>query len=156
MGANVLVVFYSRYGETEKLALVAGVGAIQMRGSVRLRRLTDLAARETIEADAAWNENIERMQKDYIAPRDIDVEWAEVLILAAPRDCTAEMEQYLNSAASSLKGKTAAVIGSFSDAAARSGLAVVPPGDAVDDAAGALAYGRLAVDAWSQSSSRRG
>jgi hypothetical protein len=48
---NVLVVFYSRYGETERLALAAGLGAIQAEGSIRLRRVADLAARERIDAD---------------------------------------------------------------------------------------------------------
>jgi hypothetical protein len=144
--ANVMVVFYSRYGVTEQLALVAGVGAIQMRGSVRLRRLPDLAAPEAIRADAAWSENLERMAKDYIAPREVDAQWANVLILAAPRDSTAEMERYLESARGGLRGKTAAVIGTFADAAQRAGLNVVTPPGPVDDASGALAYGRRAVE----------
>jgi hypothetical protein len=144
--ANVLVVFYSRYGVTEQLALSAGVGAIQMRGSVRLRRLPDLAEPEAILADAAWSENLERMAKDYIAPREVDAQWANVLILAAPRDSTAEMERYLESAGDALRGKTAAVIGTFAHAAQRTGLTVVPPPDPVDDASAALAYGRRAVE----------
>ena len=119
MPANVLVVFYSRYGVTEQLALSAGVGAIQMRGSVRLRRLPDLASTEAIRADAAWSENLERMAKDYIAPREVDAQWANVLILAAPRDSTAEMERYFESAGDALRGKTAAVIGTIGDAAQR-------------------------------------
>ena len=61
---NVLVVFYSRYGITEQLALAASVGAIQMRGSIRLRRLPDLAEAEAIRADAVWSGNLERMKKD--------------------------------------------------------------------------------------------
>ena len=40
---NVLVVFYSRYGETERLALAAGLGAIQEEANIRLRRLADRA-----------------------------------------------------------------------------------------------------------------
>jgi hypothetical protein len=144
--ANVLVVFYSRYGVTEQLVLAAGVGAIQMRGSVRLRRLPDLASPEAIGADAAWSENLERMAKDYIAPREVDTQWANVLILGAPRDSTAEMERYLESAGDGLRGKTAAVIGTFADAAQRAGLMVVVPLGPVEDAAGALAYGRRAVE----------
>ena len=38
---NVLVIFYSRSGATETLALAAAVGAVQARGSIRLRRLSD-------------------------------------------------------------------------------------------------------------------
>ena len=40
---NVLVVFYSRYGNAERIALAAGVGAIQARGNIRLRRVVDHA-----------------------------------------------------------------------------------------------------------------
>ena len=143
---NVLVIFYSRYGTTEKLALAAGVGAIQMRANIRLRRLTDLATPETIQSDAAWSENLERMRKDYIAPREVDAQWADVLILAAPRDCTAEIEQYLESARDTFKGKVAAVLGAFADAAVRAGLAVVPCPDGAEDSDTALAYGRLAAE----------
>jgi NAD(P)H dehydrogenase (quinone) len=144
-GANVLVVFYSRRGKTEALALAAGVGAIQVRGSVRLRRLPDLATAETIAADAAWTENLERMKKDYIAPREIDAQWANVLILAAPKDCTAEMERYLESAAGLLREKKAAVLGGFEEAAARAGLKVVPGECTTEDSAVALSYGRAAA-----------
>ena len=55
---NVLIVFYSRRGKSEALALAAGVGAIQARANVRLRRLPDLADPETIQSDAAWSENV--------------------------------------------------------------------------------------------------
>lgn len=142
---NVLVVFYSRYGITEQLALAAGVGAIQMRGSIRLRRLPDLADAEAIRADAVWSENLERMKKDYIAPREVDGQWAKVLILAAPRDAT-EMDRYLESAGDVLRGKVAAVVGTFTDAARRAGLTVVPPQEPVEHASGALTYGRRAVE----------
>jgi hypothetical protein len=143
---NVLVVFYSRRGETEALALAAGVGAIQARANIRLRRLPDLADPETIRSDAAWSENLERMKKDYIAPREVDLPWADALILAAPRDCSTEMERYLESARESLKGKTAAVLGAFADAAARAGLTVVPPGEAPEARDSAVAYGRMVAE----------
>jgi hypothetical protein len=144
--ANVLVVFYSRYGITEQLALAAGVGAIQMRGSVRLRRLPDLADAEVIRADADWSENLERMKKDYIAPREVDAQWANVLILAAPRDSATEMERYLESAGTLLRGKVGAVVGTFIDAARRAGLTVVAPQEPIENAAAAIAYGRRAVE----------
>src|SRR5579871_4705270 len=117
-----------------------------MRAKIRLRRLADLADSQTIQSDAAWSENLERMKQDYIAPREIDAQWAQVLILAAPPDRTQEMEGYFNAARESFKGKVAAVIGGFSAAAARAGLAVVPGGDAVQDSESALAYGRLATE----------
>jgi hypothetical protein len=143
---NVMVVFYSRYGKTERLALAAGVGAIQARANIRLRRLADLTDLETIQADAAWNENLQRMKKDYIAPREVDAQWTDVVILAAPRDRLAEMEKYLAAARELLQGKVAAVLGPFTDAAIRAGLTVVPPDSLPEDSDAALAYGREATE----------
>lgn len=137
---NVLVVFYSRRGKTERLALAAGVGAIQARANIRLRRLAPLASAEEIARDAEWSDNLERIKKDYIEPREIDAQWAEALILAAPKDCTAEMEKYLASA--QLTGKIAAVLGGFSELAKRAGLKVAPGDCETEDGAIAQAYGR--------------
>ena len=92
---NVVVVFYSRYGATEQLALAAGVGAIQGHASIRVRRLKDLADAETIARDPRWVENLERMNRDYIAPREIDVEWAEVMLVASCPESLRETEQYV-------------------------------------------------------------
>ena len=92
---KVLVVFYSRYGETEKAALAAGVGAIQARAVIRLRRLADLADEDTIARDPQWAAERERMNRDYVAPRAIDAEWADVIIVASPKEKPEEMEYYL-------------------------------------------------------------
>ena len=92
---NVVVVFYSRYGKTEELALAAGVGAVQAHANIRLRRLKDLADPETIARDPRWVENLERMNRDYIAPREIDVDWADVLLVASCADSLRETEQYV-------------------------------------------------------------
>jgi NAD(P)H dehydrogenase (quinone) len=92
---NVMVVFYSRYGETERLALAAGLGAVQARANIRLRRLKDLANAETIERDPRWSENLQRMLADYIAPREFDADWADVILVASSPDSPAETEQYL-------------------------------------------------------------
>ena len=94
---NVLVVFYSRYGETEKLATAAGVGAIEARANIRLRRLKDLAEASTIARDAAWTLALERLTMDYIAPREIDAQWADVILVACPPDAHSEMTEYLKS-----------------------------------------------------------
>lgn len=92
---NVVVVFYSRYGDTEQLALAAGVGAIQARANIRLRRLKDLADAENIARDARWAENLGRMNRDYIAPRDVDVAWADVMLVASCPDSLRETEEYV-------------------------------------------------------------
>ena len=96
-GVNVLVVFYSRYGDTEKLATAAGVGAIQARANLRLRRLKDLAGPDAIARDPAWTAALERLNMDYIAPREIDAQWADVIVVACPADARAELAQYIKS-----------------------------------------------------------
>jgi hypothetical protein len=107
---NVLVVFYSRYGRTEQLALAAGVGAIEAEGSIRLRRLPDGASTQTIQADDAWREALERMNRDYVAPRPADPAWADVIVLATPAGSSHEVEAYLNTLAElgPMAGKLAA------------------------------------------------
>jgi hypothetical protein len=97
MTINALVVFYSRHGETERLALAAGVGAVQARANIRLRRLKDLADPATIATDPLWTENLQRMLPDYISPREIDADWADVILTASCPHSPAEMEEYLKS-----------------------------------------------------------
>lgn len=145
---NVLVVFYSRYGRTERLALAAGVGAIEAEGNIRLRRLPDAAAAETIEADAAWRAALVRMNRDYVAPRPADPPWADVIVLATPADSSHEVEAYVAAlpslcatadklAAPLVPGAHATCDGVFA-AAGRAGLMSVPlaagDGDEVDRA----------------------
>src|SRR5512138_932403 len=135
---NVLVVFYSKHGATEKLALAAGLGAIQARGNIRLRRVADLADHQTIDANASWRENVDRMSRDYVAPRPADPVWADVIVLSTPRDSCAEIEGYcsLLAAGNGMAGKIAAPIATGDDdaglrsiygAAACAGFIVAPP-----------------------------
>jgi len=154
---NVLVVFYSRYGTTERLALAAGLGAIQEAANIRLRRLPDEASPEAINADPAWRESVARMNRDYVAPRPADPVWADVIVLAAPPDSPLEVESYVASlpACGPMAGKIAApftagtgadVLRAVSGAAACAGLMVAPPGPATDDAVGgARAHGQALV-----------
>lgn len=135
-GVNVLVVFYSRYGRTERLALAAGVGAIEAEGNIRLRRLPDAASAETIEADAAWREALARMNRDYVAPRPADPPWADVVVLATPSGSSHEVEAYVAALPSlcATEGKLAAPLAPGAHAtcdrvfvaAARAGLISVP------------------------------
>src|SRR5439155_26916452 len=77
---HVLVVFYSRCGTTEKLALAAAVGAVQARANIRLRRLPDVM--EVTEC----GEQVDRMKKEYVAPAEADVLWADAIIFLLPPD----------------------------------------------------------------------
>lgn len=156
---NVLVVFYSRYGETERLALAAGLGAIQEEANIRLRRLTDGADAATIAADAAWASMLSRMQRDYVAPRPADPVWANLIILATSPRSDGEMERYAASLpdCGPMAGKLAAPLAAGNDAgvlrgvyasAACAGLVVAPSAIEGSDAiTGARLHGRALVRA---------
>jgi len=156
---NVLVVFYSRYGETERLALAAGLGAIQERANIRLRRLADRADAAAIAAVAAWTAALARMQRDYVTPRPADPVWADLIILATPGRSDGEVEAYAASLPSCgpMAGKMAAPLAAGNSAdtlrevyasAACAGLVVAPSAiEGSDGAAGARAHGRALVRA---------
>ena len=78
---NVVVVFYSRLGSTERLALAAAVGAVQARANIRLRRLPDATDDAVINSFPEWRANRDRMRKEYVAPRDADAEWADAILV---------------------------------------------------------------------------
>ena len=82
----VLVIFYSRSGSTEKLALAAAVGAVQGRALIRLRRLPDLNPEKTIEQFPHAREPLTRMHKEYVAPAEADILAADAIIFATPAD----------------------------------------------------------------------
>lgn len=81
---NTLVTFSSRTGATERLALAAAVGAVQARANIRLRWLREDADDLAVDSVSGWRENRDRMIREYIAPREIDFLWAEVLVVAMP------------------------------------------------------------------------
>ena len=85
------------------------MGAIQARANIRLRRLKDLADPAEIARDPVWTEELERMNMDYIAPRKIDAQWADVIVVASPKDAQAEMTQY-RASLEAMGGKTVVTI----------------------------------------------
>ncbi len=85
MPSQILVVFYSRGGSTETLALAAAVGAVQKRANIRLRRLPDAEAGATPGASSAEaGEDLHRMRKEYVAPKEADILWAHEIISVLP------------------------------------------------------------------------
>ena len=92
---NVVIAFYSRYCETEKLALNVGLGVLQARATPRFRRLADLATPEAIDADEIWKNNLRRMKIEYVAPRPGDAKLADVLVLLTPGYETCEVLRYV-------------------------------------------------------------
>ncbi len=156
---NVLVVFYSRYGETERLALAAGLGAIQERANIRLRRLANRADAAVVAADQAWSETVARLERDYVTPRPADPVWADLIILATPPQSDGEVEAYAASLPSCgpMAGKMAAPLAAGNDpaalrevyaSAACAGLVVAPSAiDGADAPTGARLHGRALVRA---------
>jgi hypothetical protein len=156
---NVLVVFYSRYGETERLALAAGLGAIQERANIRLRRLADRADAAVVAADPLWSETLARLQRDYVTPRPADPVWADLIVLATPPRSDGEVEAYAASLPSCgpMAGKMAGPLAAGNDpatlrevyaSAACAGLVVAPSAiDAGGGANGARQHGRALVRA---------
>ena len=155
---NALVVFYSRYGATEKLALAAGLGAIQADANIRLRRVADGVDAATISADAEWKKNLDRMNRDYVQPRPADPVWADVIILATPAESSSEVETYVASLSSlgSMAGKIAAPLAPGNrdaslkpiySASACCGLIVAPLGsDSGDPIVTATSFGQRVTE----------
>lgn len=84
-----MVVFASRGGDRERLAMAAAVGVVEAHGEIRLRRLPNATADSL--AEAPW------LAKEYVPPRDADVAWADALIFVAPpwlEASSAELQNY--------------------------------------------------------------
>jgi NAD(P)H dehydrogenase (quinone) len=154
---NVLVVFSSRTGRTERLALAAAVGAVQARANIRLRWLREEADGQTMEGVPGWKENRERMEKEYIAPREIDATWADAMIVAT-NGAPPELKDYLGlldalRAAGKLGGKVAGACSesgpdcvSLSVSLEQLGLVVVPAGSNSDLLENARLQGRRVTE----------
>jgi hypothetical protein len=70
---NVLVIFESCSGATEKLALAAAVGAVQARANIRMRRMPDNSPE--------FSETLSRMRREYVSPTPADTAWADAVII---------------------------------------------------------------------------
>ena len=157
IAVNVLVVFYSTKGETERLALAAGVGAIQAHANIRLRRLPPGPEVQPGEMAPAAREAFERMSRDYSPPRPADAEWADALILVTSRDGRSHLDAYLEQlpVIASLEGRIAAplitddapeVLRPIYASAAVAGLIVIPmTGGALESVEARHAFGRQVV-----------
>jgi hypothetical protein len=85
---NVVVLFHSSLGSTERLALAAAVGAVQGRANIRLRRLSDAVHGALFHALPGWKESRARMEQEYIPPRDEDATWADAIVAGMPGGMT--------------------------------------------------------------------
>lgn len=156
MPITVFIIFYSRCGLAEKLALAAAVGAVQARASIRLRRLPDVNAVMTIQDTEECRANFERMRKEYVAPLEKDLLNADAFVFAARDTFEAtdpEWGNLLNMLATLcsdglLTNKPAVVVAAsdtavseLSRAVAQTGVTVIPPSHPQFDSEQAIAEG---------------
>jgi hypothetical protein len=73
---HILVIFSCDTGVVEQLALAAAVGAVQSRAHIRLRRI--------VNPGEAVFAGTERLDQDYVSPRESDTTWADGFVLAVP------------------------------------------------------------------------
>lgn len=100
MNVNVLIAFYSRYGNVKALAEAIAQGAQQVPGAnVRLRRVPDLAPESVINGDDRWRAARDEMARLYPEPTNEDLEWCDALILGSPTrfgNPTAEIKLFID------------------------------------------------------------
>lgn len=119
---NVLIVFYSRNGNTAQLAEAIAEGAREEGASVTLRRARDIVPEEIIASVPGWKENRERMEARYAAPTPEDAANADAILFGTPTrfgNISAELKAYVDSlgglwARGALNGKAGSVFVSTS------------------------------------------
>ena len=129
--------------------MAAAVGAVQARSTIRLRRLPDIIDAGVIEESPECREALARMKKEYVAPAEADVLWADAIVFGSSSRfsaSSAEWAEYLKLLArlqsgGKLDGKVGSVfmsdpqnresapaLSSFAATLLQLGLVVVPPG----------------------------
>lgn len=81
---RMLIVFYSRSGSVESLALAAAEGARGAGAEVRLRRAREVADPAIIAKSKDWAANAARQNALYEAPTQADAEWADAILFGTP------------------------------------------------------------------------
>ncbi len=84
MPVKLLVLFYSRSGSTEALALAAAEAAREVGAEVRLRRAREVAPASVIDKSEAWRLEADRMNALYPAPDTEDTLWADAILFGTP------------------------------------------------------------------------
>jgi len=81
---RLLIVFYSRTGSTEGLAIAAAQSARDAGADVRLRRAREVVPRDAMTHAEGWAENADRQNALYPAPEQDDAEWADAILFGTP------------------------------------------------------------------------
>ncbi len=97
---KVLIVFYSRTGNTEALAKSIAEGATAAGAEVRLRRAREFVSEEVMAMAPGWKEAAAAMNATYEAPTAADAEWADAIVLGTPTRfgmASAELKAFIDS-----------------------------------------------------------
>ena len=81
---RLLIVFYSRFGSAEKLAVAASEAAQQAGAVVRFRRVREVADEAAMAKGKGWLESARRQNGLYGAPTMEDAEWADAILFGTP------------------------------------------------------------------------
>lgn len=84
MPVKLLIVFYSRTGSTEKLAVAAADAAREAGAEVRLRRAREVVPASVLDKAPAWREQADRMNRLYPEPETDDTLWADAILFGTP------------------------------------------------------------------------
>ncbi len=84
MPIKLLVLFYSRSGSTEALAIAAADAAREAGAEVRLRRAREVAPASVIDKSEDWRREADRMNALYPAPDTEDTLWADAILFGTP------------------------------------------------------------------------
>lgn len=81
---RLLIVFYSRSGSVEALAIAAADAAREAGADVRVRRTREVVSAETMAKVKGWSESASRQNALYPAPTHEDAEWADAILFGTP------------------------------------------------------------------------
>jgi len=84
MTVKLLIVFYSRTGSTEQLAIAAAEAARADGAEVRLRRAREVVSASVLEKAPDWRKQAERMNGLYPEPETDDTLWADAILFGTP------------------------------------------------------------------------
>lgn len=115
---TILLLFYSRYGNTARLAEGVANGARKVKGAeVIMRKVSETAPAQIISRDEKWQRAHDEMARKYQAPTLAELEEADAIIFGSPTrygNMSAELKLFIDStgplwAQGKLIGKVAAV-----------------------------------------------
>ena len=119
---KILIVFYSRSGSTEALAVAIADGAKSAGAEVRLRRAREVVPAEVMGLVPGWADGAAQMNELYEAPTGDDAAWADGIAFGTPTrfgSVSSELKAYIDSlgglwAKGILNGKAGSVFGATS------------------------------------------